>query len=665
MTEREILQAIETSARDVDIPKQLAPEIVQKRLAPKKAAVSYHIKQLTVAAAALVLVVGTAFIAGIQQKEKNVQNQSDDQTGHLARLDEAAEPETTEEDLEDAVLSKKQNAGDMFVTAQNYDQVYAKLEESRNNYKDAVISDGSIYMLPEEPAGELENDTNYAAEDMSNESLQPDFSGHSTTNLQTAGVDESDIIKTDGSFLYTVRQNSVVIADISGETPKQLTKITLEEASAQVMEMYVLGDVLNLIVQQEDAVLSSQEQSADSEIKSAFHMNSTITTHLMTYDIKDRENPHRTGDISQDGVYYTSRKIGNIVYLFTSEYAMEEIPLVNGQKINYDCIYLPDHGESGLVVSSVNVRQPGEVLDNVVILNDYVDIYVSAGAMYLYQSSWEGQMPTTRIAKFTLKQGNIQAVDAASVKGEILDTFAIQEGSGQLRVLTTDRSGSQDANHLFILDENLRLTGSLQGLAPGEQIYAARFFKDMAYFVTYRNTDPLFAVDLSDPANPRVLSELKITGFSEYLHFWGEDLLLGIGYETDPDTGQSLGIKLTMFDISDPTTLTVLDSMVLEDLKDSPALYAYKTVLADSSANLFGFAGRNYGDSGAQNTYSLYQWEEDGFRRLMKETLDPSMNPAIYRGLYSGSRFYLASPDGVTSYDRARAYEKIATLTYE
>ena len=97
--------------------------------------------------------------------------------------------------------------------------------------------------------------------------------------------------------------------------------------------------------------------------------------------------------------------------------------------------------------------------------------------------------------------------------------------------------------------------------------------------MTYRNMDPLFAVDLSDDTNPKILGELKITGFSEYLHFWGEDKLVGIGYETDPDTGAQEGLKITMFDISDPADLKEIKTLVLKNVDYSQALYNYKSVL--------------------------------------------------------------------------------------
>ncbi|MDE8682242.1 beta-propeller domain-containing protein, partial [Blautia schinkii] len=108
------------------------------------------------------------------------------------------------------------------------------------------------------------------------------------------------------------------------------------------------------------------------------------------------------------------------------------------------------------------------------------------------------------------------------------------------------------------------------------------------YFVTYRNTDPLLAADLSDPKNPRIMSELNITGFSEYLHFYGENQLLGIGWETDPDTGNVTGMKCYMFDISDPSDVRETDRFILKDVSFCDALYNYHAILASPKKSLFG-----------------------------------------------------------------------------
>lgn len=685
MTEQELLDAIKVSAEDVEAPEQLAPENIRKQLEQKKQeqkktgkGPKYPWRQLASAAAVLMLVLCLGAVAKLGTDKGNSKDQITDraesgqeQAGKGLAAEEGAQELAEGAEAPNGTVAEKtpkKDAGDMFTVAQDYDEVYALLEENQSYYMDRTY--GSALLEAADDADSESEKLESSGTEISKTMVAEDsaavnnMNGHSRTNVQTAGVDESDIVKTDGRYIYTVRSDGIVITDISGEAMSQAGRIQLAEPGARVTEMYVQGDLLNLILQQEDSGLERESSREAGEVEDMFFMDSQTTTHLLTYDITDRNDPVLVGDMAQDGAYYTSRKIGSIVYLFTSKYDMEDIPQVGGRKVAYDCIYLPKRGAQGLLVSSVDVKEPEQVLDHVMVINDYVNIYVSTGAMYLYQSSWQERGVTTQIAKFTLDQGTINAVDAVSLKGEIRDTFAINEGRGSLRVLTTDLGEERDENILYILDEGLKLKGSLQGLAPGEQIYAARFLGDMAYFVTYRNTDPLFAVDLSNPAEPKVLSELKITGFSEYLHFWGEDKLLGIGYETDPDSGRQLGIKLTMFDISDPANLGVIDSIVLKGMDYSPALYEYKTVLADSSANLFGFVGVDYKDPGQETSYYLYQWGEGGFERLLKEELDTDRDESLYRGLYSGARFYLAGPDQITAYDREKGYEKRGSLSY-
>ena len=124
-----------------------------------------------------------------------------------------------------------------------------------------------------------------------------------------------------------------------------------------------------------------------------------------------------------------------------------------------------------------------------------------------------------------------------------------------------DSSGNS-TNSLLVLDENLKVIGEIEDLAPGEQIYSARFLGDTGYFVTFRNMDPLFSVDLTNPKKPKILGELKITGFSEYLHPYDDNLLLGIGREISPDKGNFKGLKLSMFDISNPKNVTEIQKIV-------------------------------------------------------------------------------------------------------
>lgn len=734
MTEKDILEKINDAAEKEPVPESLCPEHMKEKLRKEyqekgnKLRSRRFLHGSRVAAAALVLLICGA--AGMQAWKLNHESGGVDATAGMADMAESAESGENAEDTagyaadmaESAKSGEntgsagagaesaentapKQDAGDLYTVAKGYDEVYELLKQNKQTresdvvYDMAVNEDGAVYDYEDSSTSGAAADTSdtvensVAYEDSSfvnnikysqGEELITDNDSaekkYSKTNLQTEGVDESDIIKTDGSYIYTVTGNRVIITDIQDGALEKAGEIqlALESTSDKVLEMYVDGDILNLIVQKETTGLKPDTGKRRTE--DVYYLSSDIETEIRTYDISDRRQPELSGTMAQDGYYHTSRKIGSIIYLFTDETmgypsltkkeaVLEEnvggwIPLVNGKAVAADCIYLSEECSQGLIVSAVDVNTPDKVVDNTVILNGYVEIYVSTEAAYLYQEDYSNGNSTTRIAKFSLKDGKINAVGAVSVSGEVRDTFAINDYQGKLRVLTTDSNftGGESTNQLYLFDEKLKATGKLEGIAPGEEIYSARYLGDKAYFVTYRNTDPLFAVDLSDDTNPKILGELKITGFSEYLHFWGEDKLVGIGYETDADTGAQEGLKITMFDISDPADLKEMKTLVLKNVDYSQALYNYKCVLADAEENLLGFTTEDY--SSNRLDYLLFSWEDGTFVNLLTEKLAGNFSSDNYRGIYVDNIFYVAGMEGIRSFDRTNDYAALKSLEF-
>lgn len=732
MNEQELREKIEESAERVRIPDTLSPQNIQKKLEGKRKKIAderkrawrYRTKMVSAAAVLAVCIVGS-FVGYSQWRKRDTAQdaanadilQGEEFAGENAAgsgMDDVTQgnggqniAEETEGNAENKAIHKpKKNAGDLYTVAGDYGEVYDVLQ---NAYRDNLFfADGE--MEEEAASGTAIVDLGSETElvyDANKENAMEDVSSHSTTNIQMEGVDESDIIKTDGAYIYTVAGDRILITDVrQGKMQEAGTiEVTMNSASDEVLEMYVSGNTLQLVVQKQKAALEKTEEAGsdterneepqsnrkagsseepvahDIAVDDVYYLDTKMETELQTYDITDRRAPVKKGVVVQDGYYKTSRKIGNIVYLFTEkqmnrpmltrdeavigEHAGGWIPLVNGKAVAADCIYIPQSGENGLLISSVDVDKPNKVVDNTLIVNNYVDVYVSREALYLYGRAYSGMEETTQLAKFSLKGGSVDAVGAASAKGSVTDAFAIAEYDGKLRLLTTDWSKGEPESALYLFDEKLQLTGKLENIAEGESIYAARYFGNTAYFVTYRNTDPLFAVDLTDERNPKILSELKITGFSEYLHFWGKDKLLGIGYETDPKSGIQKGIKLTMFDISNPADLKTLGSCVIKDVDTSPALYHYKCVLADAGENLIGFAAENYSAEKNQNSYLLFTWEDGDFKNLMTEKLSGGSMAEEYRGLYVGDRFYLADRERIISYDRKNDYRMLEKLEHE
>ena len=700
MRDFDIRESIRESAENVEIPESLAPERIEEKLQQadiayrKSRQKNFHRRRnfyIGYAASAAVLLAVCCFVlfGGMGQGFVSSDSKADDKMAMQTAKEgeeadklqseagttiEAAEeaqsqkgvseeksadvkPEAEEEPAEVPVILPKEDAGELYRVAEDYGQVYDAIEQAGYLCIDYVTNSTAAMR-------EQEKNIQYSAISDSAEAVmevaEEESIGHSTTNLQTEGVDESDIVKTDGSFLYLISQNEIYILDITGGKPALLTAFSLPSgnASSDIVEIYVADKKLLVIAEETDTSLT--------EVKSKqYRTVSNARTRMYTYSLENPAEPVLLGDVSVDGYYYTSRKIDDMVYLFTDEIIGQEydnmardsedwIPLAGGERIAADCIYIPESGSSSLIIASVDVDHPAAVVDNVMIINNSVDIYVSTEAVYLYHTRWSNST-STEIAKFSLQDGIINAVGAASVKGRVQDTFAVNESRGMLRILTCSDS-SDEGSSLYILDEGLSLTGKLEGIAPGETVYAARYLGNMAYFVTYRNMDPLFAADLSDPANPVILGELKITGYSDYLHMWTEGKMFGIGYETDPDNGAREGIKLSMFDISDPVNLSVSDSICITNADYSPALSQYKTVLADTQANLIGFVVTEY-ERKEENTYLLYQWKDGKLENLL--TAEIGENAGAVRGLYAGDYFYIVTQQSVAAFSMTNEYERI------
>lgn len=728
MNEQEILTQLRKAAEEIEIPEALKPEQIEKQLQEQKAKQqqeNQHLKpkkskkiipwrRLGSMVAVLALVVCSGIYITVTRVDKN---SGTGQTDSIAMTDtqqtvgEAGETEEAEH-VDVASL------GTMYHRASDYKEVYQTLLKGyQQNWIEGEMSAETSTATSEDKASGNAAKDESADMDLS-EGSKEGGKDYSTTNLQMEGVDESDIAKIDGSYIYTVEDKYIVITDIRDGKLEEVTRFLPKDCGAadRVMEIYVDGDQLILVVQGYETSLdgnskagsdkeTSDKETSDKETKDeensdketavsdvakdgafCYKMNGKSTTQIQVYSIVDRKNPEFEGRLIQDGYYNTSRKIGDVVYLFTqynmtsdvtsyvekkhgvedlkegngvSSLAEAVIPKVNGEKVAASEIYLPESsGESGILVSSLDVNKPDKVLDSKLVISGYAQTYISKDALYLYEEDYDGAM-ITNIAKFALDEGRISGVAATAVRGYVRDTFAINASDGYLRVLTTDYSTEDEVNALYILDENMKLTGQLTGIAPGEEIYAARFMGNTGYFVTYRNTDPLFTVDLSDPEKPEIIGELKVTGFSEYLHFWDDTHLLGIGYESDEKTGNIENIKLSMFNIENPGEVTEEAKLVLKDVDYSEALYDYKSVIISKDKNLIGLVCEDYSSSRTKQTYQIYSYENGTFK---KQAEIPDINGVNYenvRGMYSGNVFYLWINDNITSYDMTDGFKKI------
>ena len=592
--------------------------------------------------------------------------------------------------------------------ADSYEELYELLKKQNENMNAGNNARG-IAMYTEEATMDAvaeTADTGSSSAVTATEDIDPDFTykDYSSTNTQEENVDEADIVKTDGEYIYALDTGGDV--RIIDADSMELTGEIQGISSRNYQEMYVNGDILQLIFQQEEYVTYKGElELSGSTVRSSYSVPVTTVT-VETYDIKDHEKPEKTGSYSQDGSYLSSRRYDGYLYLYTSftpdtgstaDQLEYYVPRSNAEYIACENIYYPvvdidkDYSwnqRDFLVAGAVQDADPGEASDILAVVSGGETFYVSENNVYSAVTTWNDNDTRTEIVRIGYKDGSFTDGGTGSVSGELNNHFSMNEYDGNLRLVTTTSGWDKDytefnrVNGLYILDKDMNTVGKIEDLAEGEEIKSARFMGKTGYFVTYKNTDPLFSVDLTDPENPEVLGELKITGFSEYLHFYGENRLLGIGWETDPDTGSTEGLKCSMFDISDPSEVKEIDRIILKDVTDCDALSNYRGILASVDKNLFGFPYGIYKNTGAGNSYNAEEFyyyglfsysEEEGFTPetylnfedtgLFDEDITTRQFGTV-RGVYVGDTFYLVTDSGINSYDMKDGFSLKSTLKW-
>lgn len=211
-----------------------------------------------------------------------------------------------------------------------------------------------------------------------------------------------------------------------------------------------------------------------------------------------------------------------------------------------------------------------------------------------------------------------------------------------------------ETNSVYVLNEKLKMIGSIKNLAKDERVYSARFMGDVGYFVTYRETDPLFSVDLSDPKNPKIIGKLKIPGFSDYLHFYGENMLLGIGMSVEEDTQATDGVKLSMFDLTDKTDVKEVNKLILKNVYSTDVSYDYKAALVEPERNMIGFPANTEGG----DRYFLFSYDEkEGFKCNLSEQINGNYGNAA-RGVYIEDVLYVVRGNIIEGYS-LKDYKKV------
>ncbi len=481
---------------------------------------------------------------------------------------------------------------------------------------------------------------------------------YSETNVQEVGVDEPDLVKTDGDYLYVAHGSELsVVRSWPADETEEIGAVDLEGTP---FALFLRGDraaVLATVWEYHDGGGSTDgsepggddaytdgsgevpDWAGDSDLYYGY------STRISIVDLSDRSAPEVLREIDLEGWYTDARMIDGDIYVVSNAWSwwpdglwelasslplpeiddwsdeaaldaaadtarsmllpavlaftasMSEAELlpelrdqVPGEGADpvllTECtdVYHPDGISSPSVLTvthlDLDAGDAGSAVTGTGLLSDGWEVYASADNLYVTQTSWwdwwgwgDDLDLQTNVHKFELAGADTRYLGSGRVDGWVLNQYSMGEQDGYLRIATTDFNwwtGSSDttdpANNVFVLQEQdgaLQQVGELTGIAPGEQIYSARFMGDVGYIVTFEQMDPLFTLDLSDPTAPRIVGELEVSGYSSYLHPAGEDHLLAVGME-GTETGEILGFQVSLFDISDLAAPTLSDRYLVE-----------------------------------------------------------------------------------------------------
>ena len=465
-------------------------------------------------------------------------------------------------------------------------------------------------------------------------SVRTNTEDYSKTNTQVENVDEADIIKTDGKYIYSLTADKIVITNVEDlANPQVVSTLAIEDSEYVPEDLILYKDYL--------IAIGTKAKSSSSYY---YATRNNAKTGVFVYDMKDKKSLYAVKEFEIAGKYNTCRvangKFSVIVNsVLTNRYT-------NAKEEDLDLSYYENSSRKNIDLKNIQYIANGKVvrnttdimvtdLDNIQkdvnvykYLFDMENAYVSENAIYLtdyaYESSSDSINPwsifgpkgifglrdiaeetydiaasestyKTSIYKLSMKDDKLEMVGKTSTEGKLLDQYSMDEKDGNLRVaLNSSKKGDNQGTRIEVYDQNLKLIGKSVAVEPDEKMYASRFIGDKAYLVTYKNMDPLFVVDLADPTSPKFLGKLNISGYSTYLHPYDENHLIGIGMETETtpvrnssgrvttSTTRITGMKIALFDISNFQNPKVVSTVKIGDSgTSSAALNNPKAMLFD------------------------------------------------------------------------------------
>lgn len=575
----------------------------------------------------------------------------------------------------------------------NYDyEMYNQLESS----EDAIKSSPSLY------SSDLAGSTG-TSETQSSSTTNSDVApstDYSKTNVQVENVDEADIVKIDGKYIYYVANNKLVIVDINKKDElSKIAEINFQNEKFKPSEIYINKNKLVILGNENSysyANGTTVKETTDSIYKKGIYKQKAVAK---IYDLTDIEEPKEERTVEIEGKYVSSRMIDDNIYFISNKTInsynitkseiedldedvykpayTDTLKSSSEKLINFDDIYYFENIDSlnylTLAGFSLNTKKEANVQT---FLGAGEDVYSSSENMYIVKTKYVYDADTyqnlgrdTKILKFSLKNGEIKFKAEANIEGGINNQFSMDEENGYFRIATTignvswELDDESSSNSLYILDENLKEVGRLDGIAKGEKIYSVRYVGNKAYVVTFKEMDPLFVIDLSDVTKPKILGELKIPGYSTYLHPYDENHIIGFGYETKMNSsGNGViknGLKMSMFDVTDLNNPKEMFSIKIGNNNTSSELTNnHKALLFSKEKNIIAFPIRTYENGKSVSKAQVYNIDLNKGFTLKGEIdhTDSSSNSYSYkrtieRIIYSNDVFYTLSKSLIKATD--------------
>lgn len=457
---------------------------------------------------------------------------------------------------------------------------------------------------------------------------------YSATNIQVEGVDEGDAIKTDGNFIYQINNNQIqIIKAVPADKMQVFNTIKFNDQNFTPLELYIAGDYMivagNTYTAQSAYPVWEKNDQAMMRIAPPYYHQKSLCRAIV-YDIKDKQNITPIRRLVLEGNYLTSRLTDDKFYLL-SNCSLDYYALQNDTELTPICKdtiqadrfdaqdlktirYFPGYiSPNYLVTGVIDLRQ----IEKAAAINTYLgggeNVYASQQNLYVAISQYEhnydlmkpmqiaadSSVVNTKIFKFSLQDALLQYEGEGQVPGTILNQFSMDEYNEHFRIATTNGDSWRNdeytsQNNVYIFDKKLQLTGKIENIAPGERIYSTRFMGNRAYMVTFKDVDPFFVLDLSKPTQPQILGKLKIPGYSDYLHPYDENHIIGFGKDTielSDYRGESQayyqGLKIAIFDVTDVSQPVEMSKVVIGDRgSDSELLRNHKALLFSREKNL-------------------------------------------------------------------------------